>query len=922
MSSLRIMADVNCEHVGITRTSHILSNLRLVASGESLRITYSESVGRLLVTSTRAYLLCCTLVGATLFFHFATLADAQYTGDFQTNTIGGVVSNWTGNYIVGSNTFADALLIENGGVLSNGFGQLGCQLSSNNSVHVVNRGVWRNERLYVGDDRASGNSLVVSGGTVLATGLTVGLGSGSCDNSVELDSGSMIVTNATADAVLEVRSGKLILNGGVLQADRLVMTNASGQFVRNGGTLIVGSLVLDPNLDANGDGMPNGWEQAYGLDPLGAVDIHADHDNDGLTDLQEFQAGTDPTDSDSALKILGIKEQGCDVLVTWEAGGGRTNVLQAARSPWGAYFNISSNIVITSVGDIATNVCDTGAATNTNSRYYRVATRSTSVTGTMAPSLAVTSPANNSYTTNSTVSVAGTSASAAGVAGVDVNGFAASSTNGYGNWVATVSGLTAGTNTLSVLAGDNVAPANIATNSTRVIYAVGDFDGNGDGLPDAWQIRYFGSVYALNARPSVDADGDGLSNFEEYQLGTNPQNPDSDGDGISDGPLAPSGSGLQTGPDPDLVMVSGSVCYPFTGVAAVTIGMLNMNVGLALCPFVRVSLNPTMSPSTLFNMSGGPATYTLAEDYNQPTNDIYVQFADLNTNVLGQVIHRTIPFFFEPDSARNVATCGIDTNLAIAALDTNSDWWARNVAIYTTMDDASTNYVRNPNCWAQGFDLTCIAAYNSYEGNARCGGTLISPRHVVFANHYYPPNGTEMRFVANDNTVVTRVLSNSVQINLTDLRIGVLDSDVPTNLVTFAKVLPSSFTNYFPNSLKPMSSKYIPALCLNQNADALESDISGVTAGVTFQAPTDPTRSEFYEDKTSGDSGQPGFIILNGQLVLLTVYTYGGAGSGWFIPGYLDQINAAMAALGGGYSVTTVDLSPFTSCNGDSVPSP
>jgi len=92
--------------------------------------------------------------------------------------------------------------------------------------------------------------------------------------------------------------------------------------------------------------------------------------------------------------------------------------------------------------------------------------------------------------------------------------------------------------------------------------------------------------------------------------------------------------------------------------------------------------------------------------------------------------------------------------------------------------------------------------------------------------------------------------------------------------------------------------------------------------GISFKAPNNPTRQLFYENKVSGDSGQPAFIILNRQLVLLTVYTYAGSGSGWFIPGYLDQINSAMAALGGGYSLTQVDLSPFGYCGGGSGQSP
>ncbi len=58
----------------------------------------------------------------------------------------------------------------------------------------------------------------------------------------------------------------------------------------------------------------------------------------------------------------------------------------------------------------------------------------------------------------------------------------------------------------------------------------GDSDGN--GLPDAWELQYFGH---LGVDPTADADGDGLSNAEEYASGTNPNNPDSDGDQVPDG---------------------------------------------------------------------------------------------------------------------------------------------------------------------------------------------------------------------------------------------------------------------------------------------------------------------------------------------------------------------------------------------------
>ncbi len=47
-------------------------------------------------------------------------------------------------------------------------------------------------------------------------------------------------------------------------------------------------------------------------------------------------------------------------------------------------------------------------------------------------------------------------------------------------------------------------------------------DTNGDGLPDAWQIQYFGSIAAPSARPDADPDHDGFSNLQEYLAGTDP----------------------------------------------------------------------------------------------------------------------------------------------------------------------------------------------------------------------------------------------------------------------------------------------------------------------------------------------------------------------------------------------------------------
>jgi hypothetical protein len=57
-------------------------------------------------------------------------------------------------------------------------------------------------------------------------------------------------------------------------------------------------------------------------------------------------------------------------------------------------------------------------------------------------------------------------------------------------------------------------------------------DADGDGLLDAWEIQHWGN---LNQTGGGDADNDGLTNLQEYQVGTLPTDSDTDNDGMLDG---------------------------------------------------------------------------------------------------------------------------------------------------------------------------------------------------------------------------------------------------------------------------------------------------------------------------------------------------------------------------------------------------
>lgn len=50
------------------------------------------------------------------------------------------------------------------------------------------------------------------------------------------------------------------------------------------------------NADSDADGLPDGWEKSHNLDPLLGTDAALDSDGDGVGNLAEFTAGTDPAD--------------------------------------------------------------------------------------------------------------------------------------------------------------------------------------------------------------------------------------------------------------------------------------------------------------------------------------------------------------------------------------------------------------------------------------------------------------------------------------------------------------------------------------------------------------------------------------------------------------------------------------------------
>jgi len=177
--------------------------------------------------------------------------------------------------------------------------------------------------LGAGDFESGG--LSVNGGSVTAsTGITLGDCASNTAGYVTVDGGQLIVTNAAGTGFIDVRNGQLVLSGGVLQVDKLVMTNTCSSFIHTGGTLIVGSVVLDPN----------------------------------------------------AFQITSAAQEGNDLRVTWLMAPGSTNALQVSSGgiSGGYCTNGFTDLLVitnnTTAGSL-TNYLDIGAATNGPSRFYR-----------------------------------------------------------------------------------------------------------------------------------------------------------------------------------------------------------------------------------------------------------------------------------------------------------------------------------------------------------------------------------------------------------------------------------------------------------------------------------------------------------------------------------------------------------------------
>ena len=154
--------------------------------------------------------------------------------------------------------------------------------------------------------------------------------------------------------------------GGISNWYRIVVSNAAST-----GSGVATHTTNHTRIDFDMDGLPDFYEVQYGLNTNNAADAFGDLDGDGMSNLAEFIAGTDPSDPASFLKIEQTTVPGTATL-RFGAVPGKTYTLQYADAlpagPTGwfrlADFASRTNARIESVQD----------PNWTTNRFYRVAT--------------------------------------------------------------------------------------------------------------------------------------------------------------------------------------------------------------------------------------------------------------------------------------------------------------------------------------------------------------------------------------------------------------------------------------------------------------------------------------------------------------------------------------------------------------------
>lgn len=186
------------------------------------------------------------------------------------------------------------------------------------------------------------------------------------------------------------------------------------------------------------------------------------------------------------------------------------------------------------------------------------------------------------------------------------------------------------------------------------------------------------------------------------------------------------------------------------------------------------------------------------------------------------------------------------------------------------------------NNWTRKLDLTGVS------WNDPRTATLIAPSYVAMAGHFTRPSNVPVMFHSKLGNPSERYITAVRAIPGTDIAVGKLNMPLPP------EIRPYRFASMADAKVGT------PVIVTDQTSTLSVHRIESVF-GISIAFSYIPGLNPVYQRKLiTGDSGNPTFLLKNGELLLLETHTTGGPGAGPFYgdPGNQAAIRTAIAEMG------------------------